>query len=473
MSNVKLRAALYCRISEREEGVDKTANQEAALRKLAASSGYTVAEVFVDDDISAYRGKVERPAFTRLMAAIKEGRVDVVMAVHRDRLTRGSAAENEAMNILLAQAGAVLHLKNGGVIDPSTPMVRAMLGIQDIFDGLTVDIAMEKQADRVEAEILAGELALWTRRPYGFEVEKGRVVSVRELEAEVLRDAAARLLRGESLYSIAKLWERTGVPLKGSPKIVRQTLLRERNGGWLTYKGERINQNQPAVWDPETHEAVRALLLDPSRAPKRGPKERALLSGIITCRCGATMTAQHAEARPLYKCTRRLPGPNHQSIAMHAADEGVIDAVLSHITKGALRLTDDTDLTRFQAELAENARHRKEVMAVLMDPDIRDKSDVRTRLIELEKAQTVLERDRDAFLANRAEGTAFEEFRAYFANPPEDDPAADAAAMDRAFGAWESLTHERRRAIIAGGYTVRLKDGAGLVGRDRVDVRAV
>lgn len=133
MSEVK-RAALYTRISEKEKGVDKVADQEADLRKIADASGYLVAEVFTDDDKFAFK-REDRPAWTRMLGALKAGKFDVIMASAPDRLARGDATALEALQVLCVRAGAVIHTKAAGVQDPSTPMVKALLRIQDTLGG--------------------------------------------------------------------------------------------------------------------------------------------------------------------------------------------------------------------------------------------------------------------------------------------------------------------------------------------------
>ncbi len=49
----------------------------------------TPSDVYCDNDISA-SGKVRRPHYERLLADIRDGRVDAVVAVHNDRLHRSN-----------------------------------------------------------------------------------------------------------------------------------------------------------------------------------------------------------------------------------------------------------------------------------------------------------------------------------------------------------------------------------------------
>jgi site-specific DNA recombinase len=72
MSPVTRRAAIYCRISRDRIGAGLgVERQETECRELAARLGWTVAVVYVDNDISAYSGKA-RPGYRALLEDLKD-----------------------------------------------------------------------------------------------------------------------------------------------------------------------------------------------------------------------------------------------------------------------------------------------------------------------------------------------------------------------------------------------------------------
>src|SRR5437016_10371640 len=80
--------AIYCRISQdrggTELGVDR---QEALCGKLAEDKGWTVAEVYVDNDLSAYSGR-RRPRYEQMLADVEAGRRDGLLAGGPGRIVR-------------------------------------------------------------------------------------------------------------------------------------------------------------------------------------------------------------------------------------------------------------------------------------------------------------------------------------------------------------------------------------------------
>jgi len=83
-----MRAAIYTRLSLDKDGEStSTQDQEAECRELVERQGWTVQGVYTDNDISAYTGKV-RPAYRRMLTAVADGEVDVIVSWATDRLYR-------------------------------------------------------------------------------------------------------------------------------------------------------------------------------------------------------------------------------------------------------------------------------------------------------------------------------------------------------------------------------------------------
>ena len=81
-------AAIYARISSDHDGTSAAVGRQLEdCRAWAQRHGWTVAEEYVDNDISAYSGK-RRPEYARMLDDLEAGRRDAVLVYHLDRLHR-------------------------------------------------------------------------------------------------------------------------------------------------------------------------------------------------------------------------------------------------------------------------------------------------------------------------------------------------------------------------------------------------
>jgi site-specific DNA recombinase len=83
-----VRAGIYARISSDREGDQLGVRRQVAdCEELAERLGWSVVDRYVDNDVSAYRGK-PRPEYRRLLEDIGGRQVDAVVVWHADRLHR-------------------------------------------------------------------------------------------------------------------------------------------------------------------------------------------------------------------------------------------------------------------------------------------------------------------------------------------------------------------------------------------------
>ena len=91
-----MRAAVYCRMSHESDNVR---TQEADCRELCEGRGWEVAGVWVDDGVSAYRGRRLRRGYREMMAAIEAGGIGAVVVSNVDRLERSNRDFAEFVDI--------------------------------------------------------------------------------------------------------------------------------------------------------------------------------------------------------------------------------------------------------------------------------------------------------------------------------------------------------------------------------------
>jgi DNA invertase Pin-like site-specific DNA recombinase len=293
-------AAIYCRISADRTGLAAgVTRQEADGRSLAAERGWEVAGVYVDNDLSAFSGR-PRPEYRRLLEDIKAGVVTAVLAWHPDRLYRRMRDLEEFIEVIEAAGVDVATVKAGDIdlASPSGRMVARNLGVAAQYES-------EHKAERLarKHEEIATE-GRWKGgpRPYGYRPLGGGCLEVVPEEAEVIREAARRVLAGESVYGVARdLSERKLPTARGSQwrtPTLRGILASPTVAGYREHHGTIVGK---AKWEPILDEAtwrrLRLMIRDPSRT--RIPPRRAYLltGGIARCgRCDAPLHAQRKES---------------------------------------------------------------------------------------------------------------------------------------------------------------------------------
>jgi site-specific DNA recombinase len=286
-----MRAGLYARISQdrNDEGLG-VERQERDARKLAERKGWEVADVYVDNDLSAYTGK-RRPEFERLLADVKAKRIRAVVAYHPDRLYR-HPRDLEAFVETIEAAGAKVATVAAGEFDLATAsgrMVARMLGAAARGES-------ERASERIRrqrlSQVEAGRRQGGGRRPFGYTAD----MKVDRAEAVLIREAVEQLLAGASLYRVAQDWNERGVTTPGGHRWRGANLRRMVVRPLLA--GLRVHGPTGTVtsgsWTPIVTEDEHRLLV--ARFPEgvhgrgkgeRTTRRRALLSGLVCCsECG-------------------------------------------------------------------------------------------------------------------------------------------------------------------------------------------
>lgn len=330
-----IRAGLYARISRDAEGsglgVDR---QTEDCEREAARRGWTIADRYTDNDLSAYSGKA-RPEYERLFRDVAAGRIDALVVWDVDRLTR---TPRELEDVIDHADRHGLQLANvGGEVDLATPQGRLTARIK----GSVARHEAEQMSRRLRRKF---DENAQQGRPHGLVAYGYRRVEGRDVidpeQAAVIRATADGLLRGESLRSIVAALNATGEQTpRGTPwssTTLRQVMLRDRNAGLRRHRGHVIGKGD---WEPiyseDRHARVVALLTDPNRRTNKGAARRHLLSGIALCgRCGGTMRVnsarQTAKAQPVsYQCSQCLRVRRKQD-PVDALVTAVIVARLQH-----------------------------------------------------------------------------------------------------------------------------------------------
>ena len=287
-------------------------------------------KVYEDNDITA-SGAKQRPQFEQLLVDLRDKKITLVLAVDSDRLHR-NLDDYVRLNKALAAGDAALATVNGGVVDLTTSSGKFLADIMASVHENEVRHMSERGL--ASQEYRAGLGLYRGPAPFGY-INKGKgVIEPDPNEAKVVKDVARRLLSGESLMSIAKRVEASGVKsrqgVKWTATTIRKMILGPTQAGLVTRHGEILGRGK---WEPNIDEAdwyqIKALLEDPARRTQQGQERRWQGSGVYKCGvCGAGLKGKLHKHRnyTCYVCPN-----NHLTVNQVVLDELVEDVVLGYL----------------------------------------------------------------------------------------------------------------------------------------------
>jgi excisionase family DNA binding protein len=129
--------------------------RQYALADRARTLGWSDV-VVIDDDLGRSGGGVERPGFERLLVAICEARVGIVLAVEASRLARNG----RDWHTLLEFCGLVgcLLADEDGIYDPRLPNDRLLLGMKGTMSEMELSMFRQRSLEALKQKARRGEL---------------------------------------------------------------------------------------------------------------------------------------------------------------------------------------------------------------------------------------------------------------------------------------------------------------------------
>lgn len=450
-------AAIYVRISDDRAGdAAGVGRQESDARALADRLGWTVTEVVMENDTSAYKRRtvalpngrhelrVIRPGFRHLLDVITSGGIDGLIAYDLDRTARDprdledliDAVEQRSPRLPVESVTGSLRLAN----DSDVTMARVMVAVANKASRDASRRIRRKQEQLAQEGKYAGGGA----RRYGYERDG---MTVREDEAEAIREAAGRVLGGESVTAICRDFdERLILPVKAqtwSSRTLIDVLRSPRVAGMRVHRGEIVGKAAwPAILDRETWDAVVAELHGRSRGAGK-PSLLRWLNGLLFCgRCDRGLTAAYTRAGHWrYWCsTHRADGCGRIAINGRGAEAEAARQVLDYLARPDVletlgRATSRQGASAARADLADDEKQLKQLAGMWAEKRITLDEYAEARAI----IETRIEGARAVLLAQVPEGV-----RGVMQAP---DPVA----------AWADLTPADKRAttrlvLSIGGY---------------------
>jgi DNA invertase Pin-like site-specific DNA recombinase len=261
------RCAIYTRKSS-DEGLDQVFNsldaQREACEAYAASQrheGWVLLPTRYDDG-GLSGGSLERPGLQRLLADIRDGKVDLVLVYKVDRLTRSLPDFARIVDVLDAHGASFVSVTQH--FNTATSMGRLTLNMLLSFAQFEREVAGERIRDKIAASKRKG---MWTGGsvPLGYRVHERKLI-VDEAEARIVRHVfrtylelgSVRLLRAQ-LIAEGMTTKAGNHPQHGA---LFHMLQNRTYRGEVVHKGNAYPGEQDAIIDAALWDAVQTQLAE-------------------------------------------------------------------------------------------------------------------------------------------------------------------------------------------------------------------
>jgi site-specific DNA recombinase len=275
---------------------------EAYIKSQAHEGWWLIPDRYDDGAFSG--ASLERPALQQLLADVRAGKIDIVLAYKVDRLTRSLA--DFAKLIELFDAHGVSFVSVTQSFNTSSSMGRLTLNVLLSFAQFERELIGERVRDKIAASKRKG---LWVGGPVplGYAAVDKKILVV-PAEAEAVRTIFARYLALGSIRALAEELDRQGIHSKPRRLSNGRCVGGKRFGvgalahllknrfyiGEVVYRGEVHRGEHDPILEPALFDAVQGKLAAQAVARRcRLRGSPALLSGRLFDERGNRMSPTH------------------------------------------------------------------------------------------------------------------------------------------------------------------------------------
>ncbi len=354
----RFRIGAYLRVSSQRQATEGDSleaqrNEISKCIDLKKMAGWNVESVqyYVEPGRSAK--DQNRPKLQQLKQDVRSGKINLVMCLKLDRITRSILDFAELWAMFKSHGVSVVSVRED--FDTSSYMGEAMLKLIMVFAELERNLTAERTAvimvDRMNRGLWNGGWQIGYKRDPNIkdrlvpDDEWAPIIRTQFFEALVKLGSAGAVQRAlfESGIRTPRREARSGRVSGGQPFAKQQVIRVLRNPlyiGKLKYGGQVFQGNHDPIISEQLFSEVQRLLARTEQRRTNNVVSRGrtyLLSGIIRCNCGRIMTPKGATGRnqqshPYYECTRQIhDGVKAECSAPRLPAQALEDVVLSRL----------------------------------------------------------------------------------------------------------------------------------------------
>lgn len=358
-------------------GVDRQRTDNETVARLR---GFRIHKHYTDNDLSAFKENVIRPAFEELLSDLASGRIDGIVCYNLDRFARKTEDLDRAIKIFDQARYGPRKMRFATVegdidlaSDDGLTMARVMVTFANKSSRDTA-----RRVRRAHLALAQAGVPVGGSRPFGWQADR-RTLDTREASAIV--EAVDRLLKGTPLHQIVRDWQAAGIKSpRGNPwstTTLRNMLRSPRLAGYRVYQadicrdqdGRPVKGQYEPILSEELWSALQLQLGHSQLAAGENPgKRKYLLSGLLICECGKRMAGNRVSTKwspHVYACrppTTSGGGCGRNAITGSKLDSLVTELVLRRLA-GRTASIDESAVYAPVSEIEDKTARIEELMA--------------------------------------------------------------------------------------------------------------
>ena len=305
---MKLRVALYRRISTLTQ-LEKGYSLEAQLERMLAYCKAKDYEVVMNIEDPGYSGSnLERPGIARLIEAVENKVIDVVVVLKLDRLSRSQRDVLYMIEDVFLPNG-VSFVSISESFDTTTPTGKAMVGLLSVF--------AELERSSITERFMSGRQqrarrSLWHgggTDPIGYNYIDSQL-ELNEKEAYQVKVVYEMYAAGSSMTEISEYMQQQEYQTKHGGWSYLSTIANILDNplyvGMIHFDGVIVPGSHEPIVNKDLNRKVKAMRERAKILAYKQTDSKHLLTGMIYCyKCGARYFAKKDKSRYYYCCHSR------------------------------------------------------------------------------------------------------------------------------------------------------------------------
>ena len=208
MDNESCIAGVYIRVSTEDQAREgfSLGEQKEKLLQLCSYKGYKVFKVYEDAGVSA-KDMEHRPAFQEMLADMKKGKINYIVAYKLDRVTR-SVRDLEELIAQLEKHNCYLVCDRDDV-NTSTANGRFFVRMLTVLSQLEIEIVSERTKFGLNGAIKSGHIP--GQRPFGYMKSEDKKMIVDNATKPYVEKIFDMYLEGKSFQAIANYFNENDI----------------------------------------------------------------------------------------------------------------------------------------------------------------------------------------------------------------------------------------------------------------------